>query len=139
MEGGCLCGRCTTLLSGEPQFKALCYCKDCQKISGSTYSTNLFVATDAFRLISGTPKQYRKLADSGNTMTSHLCGDCGTTLWRESSGLQGLKIVKEGTLDTLSHSKPTVEYYPENRIDWVPAMTNSKEENEKREEKSEEK
>lgn len=67
--------------------QALCYCQDCRKISGSTYSTNLFVASDDFRVISGTPKQYSKLSDIGNTMTSNFCGDCGVTLWRESSGI----------------------------------------------------
>lgn len=62
--------------------QALCYCQDCRKISGSTYSTNLFVASYEFRVISGNPKQYSKFSDIGSTMTSHFREDCGVTLWR---------------------------------------------------------
>ena len=50
------------------------------------FSTNLFVGSDALKLESGSPKEYSKKADSGNTITSFFCGDCGTTLWRETSG-----------------------------------------------------
>ncbi|MCJ1425150.1 hypothetical protein MMC29_003038, partial [Sticta canariensis] len=95
-QGGCLCGICTTLLSGEPKFKALCYCKDCRRISGSPYSTNLVVAHEDYQLISGTPKQYSKPTDAGNTITSNFCGDCGITLWRETTGAPGMKLIKAG-------------------------------------------
>lgn len=69
-----------------PHTQALCHCQDCRKISGSTYSTNLFVPTSALQLVSGTPKQYSKRTDAGNSITSYFCGDCGVTLWRQSSG-----------------------------------------------------
>lgn len=39
--------------SGEPNAHVLCHCKDCKKISGSMYSTNVVVPEDNFKLISG--------------------------------------------------------------------------------------
>lgn len=66
--------------------KALCHCADCRKISGSAYSTNLFVDVAALNLVAGSPKLYSKPTDAGNTITSYFCGDCGGTLWRQSSG-----------------------------------------------------
>ncbi|KAL8902293.1 MAG: hypothetical protein Q9207_004777 [Kuettlingeria erythrocarpa] len=87
-SGSCLCGLCTIQITREPEFKALCHCLDCRKISGSTHSTNLFVGADACVVVSGAPREFGKATDKGNTITSYFCGDCGTTLWRESSGFK---------------------------------------------------
>lgn len=67
--------------------QALCHCTDCKKVSGSMFSTNLFVHSDAVKLESGNPKAFRKNADSGNVIVSFFCTDCGTTLWRETTGI----------------------------------------------------
>ena len=32
------------------------------------------------------------------------------------------RLSQEGTLHTLSKSKPTMEFYPEARIDWLPPL-----------------
>ena len=50
--------------------QALCHCRDCRKITGSTYSTNGIWPVDQFKLTQGTPKKHVKTADSGNTITS---------------------------------------------------------------------
>ena len=39
--------------SGEPNAHVLCHCLDCRKISGSTYSNNIVVPEDNFKLVSG--------------------------------------------------------------------------------------
>lgn len=43
---------------------------------------------------------------------------------------------QEGTLETLSKSKPTMEYYPEARIDWLPVLVQPKQEEGNRKEES---
>ncbi|MCJ1392790.1 hypothetical protein MMC18_005661 [Xylographa bjoerkii] len=86
------------------------------------YSTNLLVLSDALALVSGSPKQYSKSTDAGNIFTSYLCGDCGTTLWRETTGHPGIKFLKEGILETASGAKPTMEVYIENRPEWQAAV-----------------
>ncbi|KAL8833995.1 MAG: hypothetical protein Q9170_003969 [Blastenia crenularia] len=85
-SGSCLCGQCTVQITADPKLKALCHCLDCRKITGSTYSTNVLIPNDACTLVSGTPKQYTKGTNKGNQITSFFCGDCGTTIWRESTG-----------------------------------------------------
>ena len=52
-------------------------------------------------------------------MTSYFCRDCGTTLWQESTGLPGMKLVKEGSLMELSQEKPDIEYYTKHRAAWL--------------------
>lgn len=40
-------------------------------------------------------------------------------------------VSQEGTLETLSKSQPTTVFYPESRIDWVPALVQPNEEDSK--------
>lgn len=105
--------------------QALCHCLDCRKITGSAFSTNLVVAEDGFSVTKGTPKSFPKTADSGKTITSVFCGDCGSTLWRESETYAGTKIIKAGTLDgdaSLEEAKPLVELFVVNRVSWLSAV-----------------
>ena len=125
MEGGCLCGNIRYTISGEPAAKALCHCLDCRKISGSTYSTNAVFPLDGFKFTSGTPKEHFKVADGGNGITSHFCGDCGSMMTRRGPSFPGLVIIKAGTLDdknALSEFKPVTELFAKHRVDWVPEI-----------------
>lgn len=102
----------------------MCHCRDCQKITGSTYSTNIIIPGDKFKILKGTPKQHKKTADSGNEITSHFCGDCGSTLWRDGKTFGESKVVKVGSMDdpkALEDAKPAIELYVPERISWVKA------------------
>ncbi|KAI1638249.1 Mss4-like protein [Biscogniauxia mediterranea] len=124
--GSCLCGNIRISYEGQPSLRALCYCTDCRKVSGSMYSTNLIVADSDFRVTAGTPKRFAKVADSGNEITSFFCPDCGTTLWREAVPFPGSKIVKAGTLDdadAIAKEVPAVELWACRRPAWVPGLS----------------
>ncbi|KAK1816612.1 hypothetical protein LTR12_008976 [Friedmanniomyces endolithicus] len=115
--GGCFCEKVQYKYEGEIQGKALCHCRDCQKITGSTYSTNIIVPGDKFEVTKGSPKTISKKADSGNEITSHFCGDCGSTMWRD-----GKDVIKVGSLDdtkAFDDAKPAIELYAPERISWV--------------------
>ncbi|MCJ1477154.1 hypothetical protein MMC13_005825, partial [Lambiella insularis] len=104
---------------------AVCHCRDCQKISGSTYSTNTIVSEDGFKVTEGKLKSISKTADGGNTITSHFCGDCGSTLFRDGPTFPGMKVVKAGVLDdvdALEHAKPGAELFTTTRVSWVPEI-----------------
>ncbi|KAI1504742.1 Mss4-like protein [Biscogniauxia marginata] len=129
--GSCFCGNIRISYEGEPSVQALCYCIDCRKVTGSTYSTNLIVPDAEFRVLAGTPKRIAKIADSGHEIASHFCPDCGTTLWREGPAFPGSKIVKAGVLDdenALGELNPTVELFVSRRPGWVagPSSTTKK-------------
>lgn len=100
----------------------MCHCTDCHKISGSTYSTNVAVEDSTFK-VDGSPKTYSKTADSGKTITSHFCGDCGSTLYRTGDTFPGMCIVKVGVLDNSTKAfdaaKPDVELFTPERASWV--------------------
>jgi len=104
--------------------KALCHCGDCQKISGSAFSTNVVVPGDDFK-VTGSPKKFTKTADSGKVIHSYFCGECGSTLYRDGDAFPGMKIIKAGVLDgdkTLEESKPAAELFAPQRASWQPEM-----------------
>ncbi|KAI1141353.1 Mss4-like protein [Hypoxylon sp. FL0543] len=121
-QGSCFCGKIRISYEGEPVSQVTCHCLDCRKISGSTYSVNLVVPRPAFKLVSGMPKTVSKVADSGKEITSYFCGDCGSTLWRETETFGENNIVKAGVMDdcnALDEAKPVGEIFTKNRVGWV--------------------
>ncbi|KAI0113043.1 Mss4-like protein [Daldinia grandis] len=122
-EGGCLCGKIRISTEGEPLNKMLCHCLDCHKISGSAFSTNVVVPVAGFKVLSGTPKTYFTPGDSGQGITSHFCGDCGSTLWRIGKISDFNPILKAGVIDDPNFfnndAKPIVELFSHRRADWV--------------------
>ena len=138
--------------TGEPNVHALCHCLDCRKISGSTYSNNLVVPENNFKLesgmslllftsiyrlspsslrvsndlmIPGTPKTISKKADSGKEITSHFCPNCGTTVFRTGESFPQAVIIKAGVLDSkewASENVPQAELFCGTRVKWTPAL-----------------
>ncbi|KAL1746747.1 Mss4-like protein [Schizophyllum fasciatum] len=124
--GSCLCGALRYSFTGEPSAKGLCHCKDCRKISGSAFSMNAMFPADAVTLTAGAPKTYTVAGGSGKPITSFFCGECGSTVWRETPVFAGLRIVKAGTLDDPEAlervAKPVVEMFAANRVGWMPVI-----------------
>jgi len=121
-SGGCFCDKIRISYNGEPETSILCHCLDCRKITGSTYSSNIVIDAANFKLEKGSPKTISKTADSGKIITSHFCGDCGTTLFRTGDTFPNKYIVKFGTMDDAQWPKnnvPTVELFAPTRVPWV--------------------
>lgn len=53
---------------------ALCHCIDCQKWSGSAYTTNVVVPRKDFKVIKGEPKHFNVKGDSGKMNDHWFCG-----------------------------------------------------------------
>ncbi len=53
---------------------ALCHCTDCQKWSGSAYTSNVVVARKDFKVSKGSPKHYNVKGDSGKMNDHWFCG-----------------------------------------------------------------
>ena len=58
--GGCACGAIRYECSAEPVLSFNCYCRDCQRATGSAHAAVLLVPKDALRLTQGTPTYYRR-------------------------------------------------------------------------------
>lgn len=110
----------------------LCHCLDCRKISGSHYADNALLASSQLTLVAGAPKTYTvepKEEGPNSNITSHFCGDCGTTLWRSGEGFEGYVSVRLGTLDDpewVGKMKPDGHYFEERKVDWLPELIGNK-------------
>jgi hypothetical protein len=75
--------------------------------------------------------QSRSIA-SGNTMTNHFCGTCGTLMYRVSTGpeWQGKSILRIGTIDdfNLQETKfrPQMELFTKSRVSWLSGVEGAK-------------
>lgn len=89
------------------------------------FSTSVVVPKEGLE-VTGTPKTFTKTVDSGHGMTSFFCGDCGSTLYRESDGIPGIIVIKVGLIDgneeDFKNAIPEVEQFTRSRVSWIPAV-----------------
>jgi hypothetical protein len=117
MSGGCLCGAVRYVIRGEPQFTGKCYCKDCQKESGTGHLT-LVAVPDAAVEITGNVKQYIKSGGSGQSLERSFCPVCGTTVFARPQVMAGLTMIRAGTLDDTSAINPEIAIYGSRATHW---------------------
>jgi hypothetical protein len=100
-----------------------CHCRDCKKLSGSSYFAVVQARGDAF-VFTGETAHHRKTADSGRQVDIHRCAVCGTRLWHTPAGSAELVFFAAGTLDDptwyvptshiwASHAQPDVAFAPD--------------------------
>lgn len=118
-SGGCVCSAVRYECAAEPMAVAHCFCTDCQKTSGAQASTNLLVPRPAFKVTKGQSTSYDTAADSGNTVTRHFCGKCGSNLWSVPKGIPDLLVIKAGSLDDPSWLKPGMSIYCDSAQPWA--------------------
>ena len=68
----CACGAVKFEFNTDPTFIAVCHCLDCKKVSGGEAATFFGVPEDDFTLISGEPKAFHYIAQSGKGLSELL-------------------------------------------------------------------
>lgn len=86
IDGGCHCGRITYEAELDPEKVVICHCSDCQTLSGTAFRTVGIVRREDLRLLSGTPKDYVKTAESGRQRVQAFCPECGSPLYATGVG-----------------------------------------------------
>src|SRR5258705_12039094 len=77
LTGGCLCGSVRYEITGAPLFVAQCYCRDCQKATGTGHTTIVGVMNVQLAIVKGTPSTYTNRGESGGSGTGAFFGRCG--------------------------------------------------------------
>lgn len=117
ITGGCLCGEIRYETTREPAFQLLCYCTDCQTVSGTAGYAAYGVPIDSFVVTKGTPSQFDVRADSGRINSRRFCPDCGTRVWAQLDELN-MASVNGLTLDEQDHFKPTANHCAGSAPNW---------------------
>jgi hypothetical protein len=119
-SGQCACGAVKFEFNADPTFIADCYCKDCQKASGGAMATFFGIPQDDFKIISGEPKAFHYIAESGNGLDRNFCPECGARLFTTNlEGFPGTVFVTIGSLDSADGIQLTLEMFTKRRLKWT--------------------
>ena len=119
ITGGCQCGAIRYAVTGEAEMLYVCHCKECQKQSASAFGMSMPLPRTAFRLTRGTPRQWRRRADSGRTVVGSFCPDCGTRLFHNSSRGPDYLNLKPGSLDDTAWLRPVGHLWTRSAQSWL--------------------
>lgn len=87
----------------------------------SSLSSYLLTFVLQFKKLSGTNFLYTRTGDSGKPINYTNCGKCGTIMTADVQALEGVVLVKGGTVDDLTLDAklaPKVEIYRKTAPEW---------------------
>lgn len=117
IKGGCLCGAVRYETRGEPLFGLRCYCRDCQRASGSSNVPIMAVNSALFK-VTGETRSFATTGHSGNTAIRHFCPCCGSLLFGIPKAVPGIVTVYAGTFDDPSTFKAGFVQFTRSRPGW---------------------
>ena len=117
--GGCQCGSVRYVLTMEPLRVAACHCTECQRQSGSAFGMSMPVTKDGLT-VTGSTKQFTRIADSGNEVTGVFCPECGVRIYHALKSAPDVLSLKPGTLDDTSWLRPSTFIWMKSTQGWVP-------------------
>jgi hypothetical protein len=99
-EGGCLCGNVRYETDTAPLRVTICYCRFCQRATGSTGMVEPVFDKSAFRITFGKVTRYDVMSGgSGKRVGVHFCATCGTKLYLDFDRFPDAVGVYAGTFD----------------------------------------
>ena len=121
VEGGCHCGLIRYEAEVDPAKVVICHCTDCQTLSGSAFRTVVPAIDGTFRLLSGTPKVYTKIGESGNGREQAFCPDCGAPIYSAPAAGKGTKVfaLRVGTIRQRDQLAPSDQYWFRSSQAWL--------------------
>ena len=118
--GGCACGAIRYETSSKPFVESHCQCRDCQKRSGTGHGSYLTFSRRADVTITGEPKNWQVVADSGNEKVYAFCPACGTPLYVTFAAMPDQVAIHATTLDDPSQFNPQMLTYTIRGHAWDP-------------------
>jgi len=118
ITGGCLCRAVRYSISAAPVVTRICWCRVCQYIGAGSATVNTCFPSAALT-VSGEPRDYCLIADSGNVAHRRFCPACGTHLFSDSEARPHLIFVRTGTLDEPDIVTPSVTIWTSSAPGWA--------------------
>ena len=123
VQGRCHCGAITYEAEVEPGKVNICHCRDCQTLTGSVFRANIVAPAAGFRILSGTPKRYVKVADSGARRVHAFCDTCGSPVYACAPDNPQTYSLRLGALDQREAlGRPARQIWTKRRLSWVPKL-----------------
>ena len=117
LTGSCLCGEVKFEVDGPIKAFQYCHCSRCQKVSGSAYASNLFVAPEQLTWLQGEESVGRYEVDETKYFATCFCKKCGAKLPWLTQPKNNL-IIPAGSLDDELDIKPKQSIYWGSKAKW---------------------
>ncbi|KAJ5289131.1 Glutathione-dependent formaldehyde-activating enzyme/centromere protein V [Penicillium angulare] len=131
ITGSCMCGGVHYSADVDKYLAALCHCTDCQKWSGSAFTSNAVVPRSSVKVTKGTPSSYDAVGNSGKINKHFFCSNCGSSLYTELEVMPDMTCLKAGGLDnkeTNMNGKVDIEFYVKDRPTYLASVEGAKQE-----------
>lgn len=118
ITGRCLCGAVRYESPGPRLFSIVCYCRDCQRASGSGGVPVLGVPRASFAA-SGPVRAVRTTGGSGEPAVRNICIECGSLLFGTPESAPDLVTIYAGSLDDSLAFMPEAALFVSQRPPWA--------------------
>lgn len=121
IDGSCHCGavRFTALI--DPARVMVCHCADCQVLSGAPFRAVVAAPFDTLQ-VTGTTRQYVKVAQSGNRRAQVFCPECGTPLWATAPENPTAVVIRLGCVTQRAQLAPAVQIWQHSALPWASGL-----------------
>lgn len=118
IDGSCHCGSITFTAEVDPGRVMICHCTDCQSVSGGPFRHVVPAPIESF-VVSGKPKSYVKVAESGNRRAQMFCPECGTALYAASPENPSWVSIRLGCVRQRAALRPAVQIWTRSAMPWL--------------------
>ena len=102
VTGGCMCGNVKFEVNAPLLGAARCYCKRCQRRTGTAFSQTALTQPGSFAVTDG--EEFVKTYEpGGGGWNKSFCGNCGSQLMSRSAENPDLLAIRMGALDEDPH------------------------------------
>lgn len=118
VTGSCQCGAIHYEAEVDPATSALCHCNDCQNFSGSPWRASVRARAETLRM-TGEPRVYVKIAESGTRRGQAFCPECGSALYAFTPPDPEIVNLRLGAVDQRADLPPHIQIWCESALSWA--------------------
>jgi hypothetical protein len=118
-RAACNCGQLQLTCEGEPARISICHCLACQRRTGAAFGYQAWFERPKITAISGRSTEFKRVADSGKSVTSRFCPVCGSTVYWEAELFPGLIAVAVGAFADPGFPPPKHSVWERRRHSWL--------------------
>lgn len=122
LDGGCTCRTVRYRTHAAPIVVHACYCRWCQRESGSAFAINAVIERSAVEILTGMDALEEIVTPSASGKGQRIvrCRSCKIALWSHyPGGGQAIAFVRVGTLDAPDAAPPDIHIFTSTRQAWL--------------------
>lgn len=118
LSGGCYCGAISYEVTEAPLKTGVCYCRDCQHLSGGSSWPFVVVPSNAL-IVTGNLIEFKRVGSSGKDVYAGFCDQCSTTLFGRPDVWPHIRTVSASTLHHYKDFIPEMHAWVKEAPAWV--------------------